>query len=73
MPTEEALARARKDATELAENLMQASKHIGALESALRTANADLKAIWIETGKGLEGLKRTEVALGLTSNDGEVE
>lgn len=41
--------------------------HIERLEAALRDANADLKAVWIETGKGLEGLKRTEVALGLTA------
>lgn len=43
------------------------------LEAALRTANADLKAVWIETGKGLDGLKRTEVALGLTSETAGVK
>lgn len=45
--------------------LAKAEARIKALEAALRDANADLKAVWIETGKGLDGLKRTEVALGL--------
>jgi hypothetical protein len=51
----------------LSDDLKTAGNRVKALEAALRTANDDLKAVWIETGKGLEGLKRTEVALGLTA------
>lgn len=36
------------------------------LKAALLSANADLREVWIKTGEGLEALKRTEVALGLT-------
>lgn len=49
------------------------AKRAGEMEAALAQANADLKAVWIETGKGLDGLKRTEVALGLTAPETEAQ
>lgn len=46
---------------------------IRALEAAARMAHEALKAVWIKTGEGLEGLKYIEGTLGLTKETkGEV-